>query len=124
MHRAGGLTWIHVVFVRIAFLALIIWTAGLGLLGYWILASSIPEAQTADGRAAAHGQPPFNAQELIDRAKQNYASFTGSATRGGAGGRSAGRGGADGRRLERRPPAPMGRRCWAACARCCSPSCS
>ena len=69
---------IHVVFVRIAFLGLIVWTAGLGILLYWILASSIPEAQTADERAAAHGQAPFNAQELIDRAKQNYASFTGS----------------------------------------------
>ena len=67
-------TGIHVVFVRIAFLLLIVWTAGFGLIGYWILASSIPEAQTADDRAAAHGQPPFNAQELIDRATSNYAS--------------------------------------------------
>jgi phage shock protein PspC (stress-responsive transcriptional regulator) len=68
---------IHVVFVRIAMVVLIVWSAGFGLLVYWILASSIPEAQTADERAAAHGQLPFNAQELIDRAKENYSSFTG-----------------------------------------------
>ena len=42
---------IHVVIVRLVFLLLIVWTAGLGLLGYWVLASSIPEAQTADERA-------------------------------------------------------------------------
>ena len=68
---------VDVVFIRIAFLVLIVWTSGLGLLGYWALAYIIPEASTADERAAAHGQAPFNAQELIDSAKQNYAGFAG-----------------------------------------------
>lgn len=66
------------VFVRILFLVLIFWSAGLGLIGYWILASIIPEASTPDERAAAHGQLPLNAQELIDRARKNYSDFKGS----------------------------------------------
>src|SRR4051812_34850504 len=70
-------TGIHVALVRIAFVLLVVWTIGLGLLVYWILVASIPEAFTADERAAAHGQAPFNAQDLIDRAKQQYASFAG-----------------------------------------------
>ena len=36
----------------------------------------IPSAETSEQRAAARGEP-FNAQELIDRAKKNYAQFTG-----------------------------------------------
>jgi phage shock protein PspC (stress-responsive transcriptional regulator) len=71
-------TGIHVVFVRLVFLGLIVWSAGLGLIGYWLLASSIPEASTADERAAASGQPPFNARELIDRTKRNYTDFADS----------------------------------------------
>ena len=63
------------VFVRIVFALLIVWSAGLGLIGYWILARIIPEANTSDERSAAHGQPPLSAQELIDRAKKNYADF-------------------------------------------------
>jgi phage shock protein PspC (stress-responsive transcriptional regulator) len=62
-------TGIHVAIVRILFLLVVVWTGGLALIGYWILASSIPEAVTADERAAAHGQAPFNAQDLVDRAK-------------------------------------------------------
>jgi len=68
---------IDVVFVRIAFLILIAVSFGWGIVGYWILARVIPEAYTSEERAAAHGQP-FNAQELIDRAKTNYSDFTGN----------------------------------------------
>jgi hypothetical protein len=42
-----------------------------------VLAFVIPSADTSEQRAAAHGQP-FNARELIERAKKNYAGFAGS----------------------------------------------
>jgi hypothetical protein len=58
---------------------LMVWTAGLGFMGYWILAMIIPEAYTSDDRAAAHGEPPFNAQEIIDQAKKTAANFKGAA---------------------------------------------
>lgn len=70
---------IDVVFVRIIFVILMVWTAGLGFMGYWILAMIIPEAYTSDDRAAAHGEPPFNAQEIIDQAKKTAADFKGAA---------------------------------------------
>ena len=62
--------------VRIVFLILALVTKGGFGLAYLVLAFVIPSADTSEERAAAHGQP-FNAQELIDRAKQNYANFAG-----------------------------------------------
>jgi phage shock protein PspC (stress-responsive transcriptional regulator) len=67
----GIAAYIHVdvVFVRIAFVVVTVVSLGWGALGYWALAFIIPEAYTADERAAAHGEAPFNAQDVIDEAK-------------------------------------------------------
>ena len=73
---SGLAAYLHVdvTIVRIAFLLLALITKGGFGLAYLALAFVIPPADTSEERAAAHGQP-FNAQELIDRAKQKYASF-------------------------------------------------
>ena len=75
----GLAAYLHldVTLVRIAFLLLALITRGGFGLAYLALAFVIPPADTSEERAAAHGQP-FNAQELIDRAKQQYASFADS----------------------------------------------
>jgi phage shock protein PspC (stress-responsive transcriptional regulator) len=61
---------IDVVVVRIAFVVAAVVTFGWGMLGYWLLTLVIPEARTADEHAAAHGQPPFNAQDVVDEARR------------------------------------------------------
>jgi phage shock protein PspC (stress-responsive transcriptional regulator) len=63
--------------VRIPVLLVIVWSAGLLLPVYWIVAMIIPEASTPAERAAAHGQLPLNAQDVVDRAKKEYADFKG-----------------------------------------------
>jgi phage shock protein PspC (stress-responsive transcriptional regulator) len=68
---------VDVTIVRIVFLLLALVTRGGFGLAYLLLAFVIPPADTSEQWAAAYGQP-FNAQELIDRAKKNYASFAGS----------------------------------------------
>jgi phage shock protein PspC (stress-responsive transcriptional regulator) len=75
---AGIAAYLHldVTIVRIVFLFLALVTRGGFGLAYLVLAFVIPPADTSEERAAAHGQP-FNAQELIDRAKKKYASFAG-----------------------------------------------
>lgn len=60
--------------VRIIFIALAVVTKGAFVLVYFVLAVVIPSANTSEERAAAHGEP-FNAQELIDRAKKHYSGF-------------------------------------------------
>lgn len=60
--------------VRIIFVLLAILTKGAWGLVYIVLTVVIPPATTSEQRAAAHGLP-FNAQELIDQAKRNYAEF-------------------------------------------------
>jgi phage shock protein PspC (stress-responsive transcriptional regulator) len=74
----GLAAYIHVdvTIVRIVFLLLALVTRGGFGLVYLVLAFVIPPADTAERQAAAHGQP-FNARELIDRAKKNYAGFAG-----------------------------------------------
>ena len=72
---------IDVTIVRIMFLVFAVLTRGFGVLAYFVLMFVIPSAITSEERAAAHGQP-FNAQELIDRAKKNYEQFRGSDWRG------------------------------------------
>jgi len=62
--------------VRIVFLILVFLTKGFWALVYGVLMFVIPSANTAEERAAAHGEP-FNAQELIDRAKKSYAGMGG-----------------------------------------------
>jgi phage shock protein PspC (stress-responsive transcriptional regulator) len=68
---------VDVTIVRIVFLLLALVTRGGFGLAYLVLAFVIPPADTSEQWAAAFGQP-FNAQELIDRAKKHYASFAGS----------------------------------------------
>lgn len=60
--------------VRAIFIVLAILTWGAWLIAYLIMTILIPYADTAEQRAAAQGWQ-FNAQELIDRAKQHYAQF-------------------------------------------------
>jgi phage shock protein PspC (stress-responsive transcriptional regulator) len=60
--------------VRIAFVLLAIVTKGLWVVVYFALMFVIPYAKTSEEHAAAHGLP-FTAQEMIDRAKQNYSEF-------------------------------------------------
>lgn len=62
---------IDVIIVRLIFVALAILTKGIWVIVYAAMALIIPYASTAEERAAAHGLP-FNAQELIERAKKNY----------------------------------------------------
>ena len=62
--------------IRIIFLILVFVTKGFWALVYGVLMFVIPSANTAEERAAAHGEP-FNAQELIDRAKKSYADMGG-----------------------------------------------
>lgn len=63
-----------VTIVRIIFVALTILTGSLWILAYILMMFIIPDATTSEERAAAHGQP-FNAQQLVDGAKERYAEF-------------------------------------------------
>jgi phage shock protein PspC (stress-responsive transcriptional regulator) len=65
---------VDVTIVRIIFVALTILTGSLWILAYILMMFIIPDATTSEERAAAHGEP-FNAQELVDRAKERYAEF-------------------------------------------------
>lgn len=61
--------------VRLIFAGLTMLTGGGWILVYFALATLVPYADTAEEKAAAHGLP-FNAQELINRAKETYTRFT------------------------------------------------
>src|SRR6202789_1393438 len=65
---------IDVTIVRIVFVLLTLLTTGAWLLVYLIMMLVVPFANTGEEYAAAAGAP-FNAQEVIDRAKQNYAEL-------------------------------------------------
>ena len=60
--------------VRVLFVVLAFLTGGLWVLVYLVLMFVIPTAETREQQAAAHGLP-FNAHELIRRAKGKYAEF-------------------------------------------------
>jgi phage shock protein PspC (stress-responsive transcriptional regulator) len=60
--------------VRLVFIGLTLATTGAFIIVYFILAVVIPAATTSEERAAAHGEP-FNAQELIERAKKHAAEL-------------------------------------------------
>jgi phage shock protein PspC (stress-responsive transcriptional regulator) len=66
---------IDVAFVRVAFILAALLTSGVGIMAYVVMMFAIPEARTAEERAAAGGAP-FNAKEVIDRAKKQYAEGT------------------------------------------------
>jgi phage shock protein PspC (stress-responsive transcriptional regulator) len=57
--------------IRVIFVGLLFLTKGGFTIVYLVLAFVLPQANTSEERAAAHGEP-FNAQELIDRAKKQY----------------------------------------------------
>jgi phage shock protein PspC (stress-responsive transcriptional regulator) len=65
---------IDVSIIRILFVALAILTGGVWILVYIVMMFVIPYAQTSEQHAAAHGWP-FNAEELVARAKAHYAQF-------------------------------------------------
>jgi phage shock protein PspC (stress-responsive transcriptional regulator) len=58
--------------IRVIFVGLLFLTKGVFTLVYLALAFVLPQADTSEERAAAYGEP-FSAQELIDRAKKQYA---------------------------------------------------
>jgi phage shock protein PspC (stress-responsive transcriptional regulator) len=63
---------IDVAFVRVAFALAAFFTKGVGFIAYVVMMFVIPEAHTPEERASAGGAP-FNAKEVIDRAKKQYA---------------------------------------------------
>jgi phage shock protein PspC (stress-responsive transcriptional regulator) len=60
--------------IRLLFIIATIFSSGAVLLVYIAMMFLIPSAQTSEQWAAAHGVP-FNAQDVIDRAKREYAHF-------------------------------------------------
>ena len=65
---------VDVTIVRIAFVVLTLLTTGIWILVYLIMMLVVPFANTGEEYAAAAGAP-FNAQEVVDRAKKHYAEF-------------------------------------------------
>src|SRR4029078_1038083 len=66
---------IDVALVRIGFVLLAALSKGAGVLIYVAMMFIVPEAHTGEERAAGGGAP-FNAKEVIDRAKKQYAEGT------------------------------------------------
>jgi len=66
---------IDVAWVRVFWILSAIFTGGFTALAYLVLIFAVPVASTSEELAAAHGAP-FNAQEVIDRAKREYGRFT------------------------------------------------
>ena len=63
---------VDVTIVRVGFVLAAIFTKGVGIIPYIVMMFVVPEAHTPEERAAAGGAP-FNAKEVIDRAKKQYA---------------------------------------------------
>lgn len=63
---------IDVALVRIGFALTAVFTQGVGIIAYVVLMFVMPEASDAEARAAAAGAP-LNAQDVVDRAKKQYA---------------------------------------------------
>jgi phage shock protein PspC (stress-responsive transcriptional regulator) len=66
---------VDVIIVRLAFIVLSLFTFGFSLLLYLALMLIVPEAKTPEQKAELRGQK-FNAQAVIDRAKQKYAEVS------------------------------------------------
>jgi phage shock protein PspC (stress-responsive transcriptional regulator) len=66
---------VDVSIVRIIFALSAFFTKGAGFIVYIVMMFFIPEAKTSEERASAGGAP-FNAKEVIDRAKLQYAEGT------------------------------------------------
>jgi phage shock protein PspC (stress-responsive transcriptional regulator) len=65
---------IDVTIVRIGFVLFTLLTSGIWILVYVVMMLVVPFANTGEEYAAAAGTP-FNAQEVIDRAKKHYSEF-------------------------------------------------
>jgi phage shock protein PspC (stress-responsive transcriptional regulator) len=65
---------VDVILIRVLLIALVILTGGGFILAYFIAWLVIPPAVTGAQRAQAYGAP-FNAQEIIDRVKTEYANI-------------------------------------------------
>ena len=65
-----GVDW-----VRFGWIVAAVFTGGFAGLIYIAMVFVVPVASTSEELAAAHGAP-FNAQEVIERAKREYATFT------------------------------------------------
>jgi len=70
---------IDVAWVRIFWIVSGLFTGGFTCLVYLVMIFAVPVASTSEELAAAHGAP-FNAQEVIDRAKREYGRFTETST--------------------------------------------
>ena len=66
---------IDVTVVRVLFVVAAVLSKGVGFIMYVVMMIIVPEARTAEERAAAGGAP-FNAKEVVDRAKKQYADGT------------------------------------------------
>jgi phage shock protein PspC (stress-responsive transcriptional regulator) len=66
---------VDVDWVRVGWVLATIFTGGFTGLIYIAMVFVVPVASTSEELAAAHGAP-FNAQEVIERAKREYATFT------------------------------------------------
>jgi phage shock protein PspC (stress-responsive transcriptional regulator) len=73
----GAFFGIDPTIVRVVFVVLLFATGGGFAILYLVLAFVLPSARTPEERAAAYGEP-FNAQEVIDRAKKQYGDFADS----------------------------------------------
>jgi phage shock protein PspC (stress-responsive transcriptional regulator) len=60
--------------IRLIFVLGTLFTSGFGIIVYIVMMFAVPSAHTSEEWAAAHGMP-FNAQEVIDRAKREYSRF-------------------------------------------------
>jgi phage shock protein PspC (stress-responsive transcriptional regulator) len=66
---------IDVTVVRVLVVLAAVLTKGVGVIFYVVMMFVVPEAHTAEERAAAGGAP-FNAKDVVDRAKKQYADGT------------------------------------------------
>lgn len=66
---------IDAAWIRTLWILSALFTGGFTILIYIVLIFAVPVAATSAEMAAAHGAP-FNAQEVVDRAKREYARFT------------------------------------------------
>jgi phage shock protein PspC (stress-responsive transcriptional regulator) len=71
---------IDVTLVRVLAVAVAFLSGGLAVLAYLVLMFVVPFASTSEEHAAAHGLP-FNARELVERAKAKYREFANEAGR-------------------------------------------
>ncbi|HJZ77338.1 MAG TPA: PspC domain-containing protein [Vicinamibacterales bacterium] len=74
----GAYAGIDPTIVRVVFVVLLLVTQGVFALAYFLLAIVLPQANTAEERAAAYGER-FSARDLIERAKREYAKYAGAA---------------------------------------------